>query len=136
MKKYILILFFCLATNCFAQTFMISQIKNTKWRAEGRAGDGKEWIFKFSDKYFYDITTFYFNKKTYIIKNPYYLSSYIPDKFDASLVGKNTKGKYVIYKVTKDLCWFELLGFRIGKLIIKLKTVISLRLNNSFVSYS
>jgi hypothetical protein len=109
MKKIILIIavLLCSITSINAQTFTISQLKNVTWISHDI--DYEEMGLKFSDTEYYDIVTYYDDNKTYCDKYPYYLSATKPTKFDSSLVGKNTKGKYVVVNLKKIGLWvFEL----------------------------
>ena len=109
MKQNILIIaiILCYITSIKAQTFSISQLKNVNWTAEEKEGNIN--TIKFSCTEYYHTMTFFFSKQTRTVKYPYYLSASKPAKFDSSLVGKNTKGKYVVINAKKDiLCVFEL----------------------------
>jgi hypothetical protein len=122
MKKYIITtaLLLCFIGESFAQSFTVSQIKDIKWTAD--RSSYKQLIIKFTETDYYETVIFHIKGKTTTLtkKNPYYLSDYIPDKFEFSLVGKRTKGKYVVVKFKNEFpLTFELLGFKIGKLIVR-----------------
>lgn len=124
MKRVFIIfaIIFC-ATALFAQDVTISQLKNKSWIEMYPNISYRKSQICFSDKEFIETSTYLVgntNGKTIINRNKYYLSSYKPKYFNDSLVGKDTKGKYLIVKLQdKYLYVFEIISITENELTIK-----------------
>ena len=119
MKKtiFIIAILLCIVTSIKAQTFTISQIKNVEWVSHDF--DDSESGMKFTDTEYYDMVTYYSIGRKLTAKHPYYLSASRPDKFNASYVGKNTQGKYVVVNVQNKRLWvFELIQVTNDKIVV------------------
>jgi hypothetical protein len=90
----ILALFSSLSVNA-QMTVTLSKLKNTSWNIERNGKIDAEDIYSFgSDKIlWYSVTE---NSKDLRFTYNYYLTTTLPKKYDSSLVGKNTKGCYIV----------------------------------------
>lgn len=99
MKKLILILCITFCFSCTNAQFSVSQLKGCVWDEVAPVISYRKSYISFTDTDC--ITSSYYVSgivKGNVItnKNKYYLSSLRPKVFNKSLVGKNTKGKYIV----------------------------------------
>lgn len=124
MKRYMLcIYFFMCVVLSHAQTISVNQIKNVMWEEIEPSDPYCKGMIYFSNTDFFQSTLYLdgiVNGKVNTNNHKYYLSPTKPRKFDKSLVGKNTKGKYlVVYVRNKELYVFEIESVTKDKLKIK-----------------
>ena len=96
----------CCASQCHAQPFSTKQLTGTRWRyvVPEEAGISM-WRFTKGE---IETTTYYFPDRPNRSVRKYYLSKTIPTAFDFKKVGKNTKGKYLVYYIDKTgLMYYE-----------------------------
>lgn len=106
-----------------AQIFSVNQIKNIMWEEIDPTDPYCKGMIYFSGTDFFQSTLYLdgiVKGKVNTNKHKYYLSPTKPVKFNKSLVGKNTKGKYlVVYVRNKELYVFEIKSLTKDKLKIK-----------------
>lgn len=113
MKRIIFYIYFimCVASSS-AQEYSLSQLKNTMWEEYSPLSSYSRGMIYFSDTNFIQSTMYFggrVNGKINTYKSLYYLSKTKHKTFNKSLVGKNTKGKYLVVCVrNKDLYVFEI----------------------------
>lgn len=96
MKKLFIILLVLASASCQAQTCEISQLAGTKWVV--CVGDTSRVIrvWEFSDKKLKTSTTFKSINKSNKFTYNYYLSVSPTETFSSGLIGKETKGEYIV----------------------------------------
>lgn len=113
MKRIFLVLNFLVCIlSISAQEYSVSQLKGISWEETGSDISYRKSVISFSDSEFIDVSTYLCGRnagKVITSRNKFYLSSYKPTKFNSSLVGKNTKGKYLVVNLQdKYLYVFEI----------------------------
>lgn len=96
MKKLLVILIILVSIDSHAQTFNPKQLIGTKWqRVESFSDPTIKW--EFSKEEIKETVNRAILNKTASSKRKYYFSPTIPAKFDRNKVGKDEKGKYLVY---------------------------------------
>ncbi len=91
------------------QSFSVSQLKDVVWL---RTSPKTDYVFKikFTDT---ELQTTEINEhtgKTWIFKYPYYMSDVRTDDFDSTMVGKETKGKFILIQIQGNVHTIKILG--------------------------
>lgn len=109
MKKLLFILMLIsIVSNCLAQVVSTTDLCNTEWVLRSPNCDGCKKFIAFTLSHKTDKVFFVEKQKTYNNKFDYYISPTIPKVFDKALVGKESKGKYIIQEVFGEVFWFEI----------------------------
>ena len=96
MKKVLLILITLISVCAQGQTYKISQLAGTKWiLCVGDTSRVKR-VWDFSDKTLKTSTSFKSINKSNIFTYNYYLSVSPTETFSSGLIGKDTKGEYIV----------------------------------------
>ena len=96
MKKVLLILITLISVCAQAQTYKISQLAGTKWiLCVGDTSRVKR-VWDFSDKTLKTSTLFKSINKSNNFTYNYYLSVSPTETFSSGLIGKDTKGEYIV----------------------------------------
>ncbi len=109
--KLLYFIFMCLLTciPAIGQGFSVSQLKDVVWL---RTSPKTDYVFKikFTDT---ELQTTEINEhtgKTWIFKYPYYMSDVRTDDFDSTMVGKETKGKFILIQIQGNVHTIKILG--------------------------
>lgn len=122
MKKLLFILMLIsIVSNCLAQVVSTTDLCNTEWVLRSPNCDGCKKFIAFTLSHKTDKVFFVEKQKTYNNKFDYYISPTIPKVFDKALVGKESKGKYIIQEVFGEVFWFQILQFSSSELKVKTK---------------
>ncbi|MBR1491965.1 MAG: hypothetical protein IJ610_04350 [Bacteroidaceae bacterium] len=96
MKKVLLILITLISVCAQGQTYKISQLAGTKWiLCVGDTSRVKR-VWDFSDKTLKTSTSFKSINKSNNFTYNYYLSVSPTETFSSGLIGKDTKGEYIV----------------------------------------
>ena len=107
MKKLLFILMLIsIVSNCLAQIVSTTELCNTEWVLRSHKTDKVFFVEK---------------QKTYNNKFDYYISPTIPKVFDKALVGKESKGQYIIQEVFGEVFWSEIQKLTKDELILHSK---------------
>lgn len=128
MKKLLIaiMLLTIAATTTYSQEYTISQlVKSGKWKFLSEPGSKYSGSIYFTDTDYVEV--WHNDGKDQVCKLPYYLSPVCPnvmkDRFDFNLVGKKTKGKYIVVKFGGEkgdwFCPFEIVQLTNKKLALK-----------------
>lgn len=87
----------CLLTciPAIGQGFSVSQLKDVVWLRTS-PNTGEVFKMKFTDMELQITETFDHNGETWVFKYPYYMSDVRTDDFDSTMVGKDTKGEFIL----------------------------------------
>lgn len=122
MKKLLFILMLIsIVSNCLAQVVSTTDLCNTEWVLRSPNCDGCKKFIAFTLSHKTDKVFFVEKQKTYNNKFDYYISPTIPKVFDKALVGKESKGKYIIQEVFCEVFWFEIQKLTKDELILHSK---------------
>ena len=77
------------------QSFSVSQLKDIVWLRTS-PNTGEVFKMKFTDTELQITETFDHNGETWVFKYPYYMSDVRTDDFDSTMVGKDTKGEFIL----------------------------------------
>ena len=110
-----------IVSNCLAQVVSTTDLCNTEWVLRSPNCDGCKKFIAFTLSHKTDKVFFVEKQKTYNNKFDYYISPTIPKVFDKALVGKESKGKYIIQEVFGEVFWFQILQFSSSELKVKTK---------------
>ncbi len=109
--KLLYFIFMCLlmCIPAVGQSFSVSQLKDVVWL---RTSPKTDYVFKikFTDT---ELQTTEINEhtgKTWIFKYPYYMSDVRTDDFDSTMVGKETKGKFILIQIQGNVHTIKILG--------------------------
>ena len=122
MKKLLFILMLIsIVSNCLAQVVSTTDLCNTEWVLRSPNCDGCKKFIAFTLSHKTDKVFFVEKQKTYNNKFDYYISPTIPKVFDKALVGKESKGTYIIQELDGEFFWFQILQFSSSELKVKTK---------------
>ncbi len=96
MKKVLLILITLISVCAHAQTYKISQLTGTKWMLCVGDTSRVKRVWEFSNKTLKTSTLFKSINKSNNFTYNYYLSVSPTETFSSGLIGKDTKGEYIV----------------------------------------
>ena len=107
MKKLIIFLLVLASLSCQAQSFDPSQLIGTKWQRVDKFSD-PTLTWEFTKTEIKDAVKYKDSEGVDVNVRKYYFSPTIPAKFDWNKVGRNERGKYLVYYVDKSKRMFYL----------------------------
>jgi hypothetical protein len=107
MKKLIIFLLVLASLSCQAQTFDPSPLIGTKWQRIDKFSD-PTLTWEFTKTEIKDAVKYKDSEGVDVNVRKYYFSPTIPTKFDWNKVGRNERGKYLVYYVDKSKRMFYL----------------------------
>lgn len=81
----------------------LSQLKGTKWKELSPADDDEESTWEFTDSRIRQKSYCKKDNYQFDFTSPFYISNTKPTKFDKTLVGKNSKGDYLVTCIGRNL---------------------------------
>ena len=124
MKTIFLSFFMYISLSCIAQVSVsTSQLNGTKWQMTNPVFDEEEVVVSFTASIMTDKD--HYPKDDYVseLKFKYYLSSSVPVVFEQSLVGKESKGSFIVYYNHKQnkTSYYQIMTFTPDKLVLLVK---------------
>ena len=109
--KLLYFIFMCLlmCIPAVGQSFSVSQLKDVVWLRTS-PNTGEVFKMKFTDMELQITETFDHNGETWVFKYPYYMSDVRTDDFDSTMVGKETKGKFILIQIQGNVHTIKILG--------------------------
>lgn len=117
MKKILSIIALISSLSVNAQTTVtLSKLKNTSWNIERNGKIDTEDTYSFCNEKMLWYSSIG-NSKDLKFTYKYYLTSTLPTKYDSSLVGKNTKGCYIVRynPVMDEFIYYIIKSFDLSK---------------------
>lgn len=124
MKTLFLSFFMCISSLCVAQVSVcISQLNGTKWQMIDPVFEEEEVILSFSPSFMIDRDNYPKDDYVFELKFKYYLSDSVPIVFEDSLVGKESKGSFLVYYNHRQnkVSYYQIMTFTSDKLVLFVK---------------
>lgn len=124
MKTLFLSFFMCISSLCVAQVSVcISQLNGTKWQMIDPVFEEEEVILSFSPSFMIDRDNYPKDDYVFELKFKYYLSNSVPIVFEDSLVGKESKGSFLVYYNHRQnkVSYYQIMTFTSDKLVLFVK---------------
>lgn len=101
------------------QRVSVSQLKDIVWLRTSPYIKGTATKMKFTDTELQMTEISDYSEETYIFNYPYYMSDVRTYDFDSTMVGKNTKGSFILMLVKGDVHTVRMLGISKDTLVVE-----------------